>query len=135
MQVKITKVGGEEEPPRPPPKLAVPAAAARPSRARRTLKTYPKGILKKTAKIQGVKDPAKPPPARRGIRKHTVRVLTEKGVEHRRKTIRGKIRKMKDTEVHAALQKAGVAHNPKTPAHIQREILEGGVESGMISLP
>ena len=116
-------------PPNPPP------AAARPrARKQKTMKTFPKGILKKTAKIAPVRDPAKPPPVKKGVRKHTVRVLTDKGVESRRKTIRSKIRKLKDEDVRAKLQKAGVSHNPKTPPHVLRDMLEGGVEAGMISL-
>ena len=98
------------------------------------MKTFPKGILKKTAKVKPVRDPAKAPPLKKGVRKHTVRVLTEKGVESRRKTIRHRIRKLKDEEVRVKLQKAGVSHNPKTPPHVLRDMLEGGVEAGMISL-
>ena len=98
------------------------------------MKTFPKGILKKTAKVKPVRDPAKAPPLKKGVRKHTVRVLTEKGVESRRKTIRHRIRKLKDEDVRAKLQKAGVSHNPKTPPHVLRDMLEGGVEAGMISL-
>ena len=63
-----------------------------------------------------------------------MRVLTDKGVESRRKTIRSKIRKMKDEDVRTKLQSAGVSHNPKTPPHVLRDMLEGGVEAGMISL-
>ncbi len=60
--------------------------------------------------------------------------MTEKGVQGRRKTLRQRIHKMKDEEVRETLQKAGVSHNPKTPPPVLREMLEGGVESGMISL-
>lgn len=98
------------------------------------MKTFPKGILKKTAKIKPVRDPAKAPPTKKGVRKHTVRVLTEKGAELRRKTIRQKIHKLKEEEVRAKLQKAGVSHNPKTPLPVLQDMLEGGVEAGMISL-
>lgn len=141
--VKIIKAGvGPASPPAPivapqPPPVAAPPnprpAAARPKK-HRTMKTFPKGILKKTAKIAAVRDPAKAPPVKKGVRKHTVRVLTEKGADVRRKTIRSKIRKMKDDDVRAKLQKAGVSHNPKTPPHVLRDMLEGGVEAGMISL-
>lgn len=139
--VKIIKAGAAPPPapvlkPAPaPPALPPnpPLAAARPKK-HKTMKTFPKGILKKTAKVKPVRDPAKPPPLKKGVRKHTVRVLTEKGVESRRKTIRQRIRKMKDEEVRSKLQKAGVSHNPKTPPHVLRDMLEGGVEAGMISL-
>lgn len=136
--VKIIKAGVTPPPApvvksTPPPPTPLPAAAARPKK-HKTMKTFPRGILKKTAKVKPVRDPAKPPPLKKGIRKHTVRVLTEKGVESRRKTIRHRIRKMKDEDVRAKLQKAGVSHNPKTPPHVLRDMLEGGVEAGMISL-
>ena len=98
-----------------------------------TMKTYPKGVLKKTAKIKPVRDPAKAPPFKKGVRKHSVRVLTEKGIESRRKTIRAKIKSMKDDEVRERLRRAKVSHNPKTPPHVLRDILEGGMEAGMIS--
>lgn len=107
-------------------------AAARPQR-KATMKTYPKGVLKKTAKIKPVRDPAKAPPFKKGVRKHSVRVLTEKGIESRRKTIRTKIKSMKDDEVRERLRRAKVSHNPKTPPHVLRDILEGGMEAGMIS--
>lgn len=98
------------------------------------MKTFPRGVLKKTAKIKPVRNPTKPPPTRKDIRKHTIRVMTEKGVQGRRKTLRQRIHTMKDEEVRETLQKAGVSHNPKTPPTVLREMLEGGVESGMISL-
>jgi hypothetical protein len=98
------------------------------------MKTFPRGILKKTAKILPVRDPTKPPALRKGVRKHTVRVLTEKGADMRRKTIRQKIKSMPDEIVRSKLKKAGVSHNEKTPPHILREMLEGGTEAGMISL-
>ena len=129
--VTITKVGstqpslGSAHPtPTPTPK----------SRRSKTTKTYPKGILKKTSKINPVKDPAKSPPLQKGVRKHTVRVLTEKGVGERRKTIRKKIREMKDDDVKNKLKRSGMTVNEKTPPHILREMLEGGTEAGMISL-
>jgi hypothetical protein len=107
-------------------------ATSRPVR-KATMKTYPKGVLKKTAKIKPVRDPAKAPPFKKGVRKHSVRVLTEKGIESRRKTIRIKIKSMKDDEVQERLRRAKVSHNPKTPPHVLRDILEGGMEAGMIS--
>lgn len=99
------------------------------------MRTFPRGVLKKGggSGVVPVKDPAKSPPARKDIRKHTVRMLTDKGADARRKTIRQRVRAMKDDEVRSALQKAGVSHNPRTPAPVLREMLEGGVEAGMIS--
>ena len=128
--VTITKVGSVPRQVEPSIELP-PVASARPRKS--TMKTYPKGVLRKTAKIKPVRDPAKAPPFKKGVRKHTVRVLTEKGIETRRKTIRQSIKHMKDEDVRAKLRRAGVAHNPKTPPHVLRDILEGGMEAGMIS--
>lgn len=130
-QVKITKV--DETAAMPVPAPAPKPAAARPSRRSKTMKTFPKGILKKTAKIKPVRDPAKAPPVRKGVRKHTLRVMTEKGIEQRRKTIRNTVRKMSDDQLKKTLQKAGVSHNANTPGPILREIVESGMEAGMIS--
>lgn len=124
--VKIIKADSSK----PTITIQEPIAAARPTR--KTMKTYPKGVLK-TAKIKPVRDPAKAPPFKKGVRKHSVRVLTEKGIESRRKTIRNKIKSMKDDEVRDRLRRAKVSHNPKTPPHVLRDILEGGMEAGMIS--
>ena len=140
----ITKVGGDAPPPPPKPPAqknfvalhpALPAAAARPAKRGKSMKTYPRGVLRKTSKIRAVRDPAKPPPTRKDIRKHTVRVFTEKGVQARRKTLRNRIHGMKEEKVTEILQKAGVSLNPKTPPAMRREMLEGAVEAGMISLP
>jgi hypothetical protein len=39
---------------------------------------------------------------------------------------------MNDSVVRASLKKSNINLSPKTPAHIAREILEGGMEAGMI---
>jgi hypothetical protein len=50
----------------------------------------------------------------------------------RRNTIKQSVRAMTDAGVRVALKKSNITVNPKTPPHIAREILEGGMESGMI---
>jgi hypothetical protein len=101
----------------------------------KSMRTYPRGVMKGTrsksrggSEFVGVKDPAKPPPSRKG----TLRILTKKGAEMRRNTIRQSVRSMTDAGVRVALKKSNITVNPKTPPHIAREILEGGMESGMI---
>lgn len=90
------------------------------------------GVLKggKTArtKIHAVRDPAKPPPSR----KSTLKLLTEKGAEKRRKHIRKTVRSMPDAKVRGLLKAAGLPISDKTPKHIAEEILAGGMEAGMI---
>jgi hypothetical protein len=101
----------------------------------KSMRTFPRGVMKGTrsksrggSEFVGVKDPAKPPPSRKG----TLRILTKKGADMRRNTIKQSVRAMTDAGVRFALKKSNITVNPKTPPHIAREILEGGMESGMI---
>jgi hypothetical protein len=127
-KVKIVKVGAESA--SSPPSHPAPPK----KKVKKSMKTYPRGVLKggKTAKqkvkIEGVRDPAKAPP----VRKSTLRILTEKGAEHRRKQIKHTVRNMPIHRVRETLQKAGVPVSNKAPPEIARDILEGGMEAGMI---
>lgn len=98
----------------------------------KSMRTYPRGVMKGTRSkkdlIVGVRDPAKPPPYRKG----TLKILTEKGAALRRKTIKQKVKSMTDVKVRDQLRKSGLSVDSKTPPHIVREILEGGMEAGMI---
>ena len=120
-KIQIQKVDHAEEPPK---------VAGR----HKSMKTYPRGVMKGTrtrkggSDIVGVKDPAKPPPSRKG----TLRILTDKGAKLRRKTIKQNVQSMTDGKVRDVLKKSNISVNPKTPPHIAREILEGGMEAGMI---
>ena len=120
--MKIVKVGSSSAS-SPPEK---PTGGKR----KKSMKTFPRGVLKRTARhvIAPVRDPAKAPPARRG----TLRILTERGAEKNRKRIKKTVRTMPDIKVRATLQKAGLAVSAKTPPHVAREILESGMEAGMI---
>lgn len=91
------------------------------------MKTYPRGVLK-GGKIEPVRDPAKAPPAR----KSTLKILTEKGAERRRHTIRKTVRAMSDQKVRQVLKASGLPISDKTPPALAKEILEGGMEAGMI---
>lgn len=90
------------------------------------------GVLKggKTAraKIHPVRDPAKSPPTRKGV----LKILTEKGAEKRLARIRKTVRSMPDAKVRHLLKASGLPVSPKTPPHLAKEILEGGMEAGMI---
>jgi len=106
----------------------------KPSR-HKSMKTFPRGVMKGTrsrnrggSEFTTVKDPAKPPPSRRS----TLKIVTKKGADLRRKTIKQSVDKMSEAGVRAALKKSNITVNPKTPPHIVRELLEGGMESGMI---
>lgn len=131
--VKIVKVGAD--PPVPAPNRPT-QSAGRHVPGHRT-KTPKAGVLKggKThrakMKIEPIRDPSKSPP----VRKATLRILTNKGLERRRRQISRTVRAMPDAKVRQILQKAGMPVSPKTPPQIAKEILEGGMEAGMIVSP
>jgi len=100
---------------------------------KKTTKTYPRGILKTSkVKIKGVSDPAKHPPLKKFMKKHTIRMLTETGSQHRRKTIKKKIDRMTDSKVKDMVIKAGLSKG-SGPSSLLRQILEGGMLSGFVS--
>lgn len=132
MTVTITKVGAEA----PPPSPAKTQKAGRHTPGHRD-KVPRHGVLKggKTqrakAKLEPVRDPAKSPPSR----KTTLKILTDKGVERRRKHISKTVRAMPDVKVRTLLRKSGLQVSDKTPPHIAKDILAGGMEAGMIVSP
>lgn len=97
---------------------------------RKTMRTFPRGILK----IKGVKDPAKSPPLKKTARKHTIQIMTEKGARHRRKTIRKQIAGMSNDKVKALVEKNGLLKNKNTPPELMRDMLEGGAIAGFLSV-
>ena len=130
--VRIVKVGAESSSSTPSP---VKVGGTRKRHEPQHKHKQPKhGVLKggKTAraktKIQGVRDPAKSPPTRKGV----LKLLTEKGVEKRRAQIRKTVRNMPDSKVRHILKASGLPVSPSTPPEIARNILEGGMEAGMI---
>ena len=123
--ITIQKVGGDAPPAVEKPEP--PKVAGR----KKSMKTFPRGVLKKHT-IKAVRDPAKAPPLRK--HKGTLRILTEKGASQRRKQIKHTIRNMSDYKVRETLRKGGLPVNESTPTALARDILEGGVEAGMIVL-
>lgn len=103
---------------------------------KKTLKTFPKSILKKTGKLilKGVRDPSKAPPLKKGMKKHTLRLLTEKGMRKHRKTLKNRISSMSDSSVSDVVQKTGLIRNAKTPANISRQILDNAISAGFVSI-
>lgn len=127
--VKIVKV--DDTPPPSMPKNMPVKPVEDPkltSGGKKTLKTFPRGILK-TSKIKPVKNPSRAPPSK----KHTIRLITDKAVQHRRKTIKKRISKMSDQKVKDVAMKAGLIKNPQMPASMVREIVEGGMIAGFVS--
>lgn len=129
-EVKIVKLGAG---PAPAPAPLMRAATRKQFHEPKHRHKQPKhGVLKggKTAraKIHAVRDPAKSPPSR----KATLKILTEKGVEHKRSKIRKTVRSMPPEKVRTLLKTAGYSVSKNTPDGIAREILAGGMEAGMI---
>lgn len=131
--VKITKVGADDSKPasRTEVELVSTHKRVEGGKRRKSIKTYPRGILK-TAKIKPVTDPAKHPPLKKGSRKHTIRLLSESTVSHRRKTIKKKVSKMSDSKVRDIAVKSGLS-NGGAPSKLLREMVEGGMIAGFIS--
>jgi len=126
--IRIVKVGDRPAPQAAATRKTVPRAG------QKTMRTYPRSILKKVGGVKGIKpvrDPAKPPPIASG-RSSTLRILTEKGAAKRRDTIHKKVKTMPIGAVRETLRRSGLPISDKTPPHIAKEILEGGMEAGMI---
>lgn len=126
--IKITKIGQEE-----PPSTPAPPSAGK--RQPKTMKTFPRGVLKhKTLKIKAVADPSKAPPIKKSMRKHTIRLITDKGENRHRKTIKRKVSRMSDKEVDMLVTKHNLLKNPKTPSKLKREMLKGAMLAGFVSV-
>lgn len=122
-KITIQKVGGDA-----PPAVEKPEPVKIAGR-KKSMKTYPRGVLKKHT-IKAVRDPAKAPPLKK--RSGTLRILTEKGASKKRQQIKHTVRNMSDFKVRETLRKAGMPVSDATPTPLARDILEGGVEAGMI---
>ena len=134
-KVTITKVGADEPIQKPEPKPA-PKPEVKPvlsAGKKKSMKTFPRGVLKKTLKVRPISDPAKPPPFKKSSRKHTIRLFTDHGEKRRRKTIKKKIAKMSDRKVDELVQKHNLLKNSETPPRIKREMLSGAMLAGFIS--
>ena len=101
--------------------------------SKKTQKVIPRSILK-TSKVRPTSDPAKAPPVNKIMRKHTIRLLTDKGYKRHRKTLRRKISKLSDEKIKEIAKKGGLLKNPNTPIPVLREMVEGGAIAGFLSL-
>jgi hypothetical protein len=119
----ITKVGEDS-------KVSAPVSAGKKPK---TMKTFPRGVLKKTLKLKAVADPAKSPPLKKSMRKHTIRLITDKGENRHRKTIKHRISKMSNKQVDEMVTSHKLLKNPNTPSKLKREMLKGAMLAGFIS--
>ena len=121
-KIKIVKLDQVAEPIMKTPKRA------------KSMKTFPRGVIKRTtAKTIPVSDPAKPPPLKKGMRRHTIRLFTPLGEKRRQKTIKQRVSKMSDKQVTALITKHDLLKNATTPSRIKREMLAGAMLAGFIS--
>jgi len=133
-KVVITKIGDSPSPSKFPIKPVEDPKLDGGKKKRKSLKTFPRGILK-TAKIsiKPVADPAKRPPLKRSMTKRTIRLLTDKNVNDRRKTIKQKVEGIKDGKVRELVIRHRLSKG-NGPTSLLRQILEGGMLSGFVSL-
>lgn len=130
---KIVKVGNVEQQQQPKLKSSLKKTSGiRRHTPKKSMRTYPRGVMKGTrkAKIEPTRDPAKAPPMRRS----TLKIITEKGAKDRRNNIKKTVRSMSDAKVREILRKHKMSAD-KAPPELAREIVEGGMIAGMISLP
>jgi hypothetical protein len=97
-----------------------------------TEKKNPKSILKKTSKyskihLKGVRDPS-------SSKRHTIRLLTTKGIRKRDKTLKKKIGGLSDQKVTQITKDAGLIKNPDMPSHLKRQILGSAISAGFVSM-
>ena len=77
-----------------------------------------------------VRDPARAP----AMRKHTLKLLTDKGMKKHRKTLKKKIAKLSDAKVKDVVQKAGLVRSENIPPAIARQILDSAAGAGFVSV-
>lgn len=123
--ITIEKIGGDD-----------PKTVQTKTGGRKTQKTFPRGIMKKASKftLKGTSDPAKASPLKKGMKKHTLRMLTEKGMKKHRKTLKRRISSMSDSKIQELVNGKGLVLNPKTPPGISRQILDNAVSAGFVSV-
>lgn len=100
--------------------------------ARKSQRTYPRSSLK-TSRIIPVSNPSKSPPLKKSMRKHTIRLLTNRGVDLRRKKIKKTVRNMSDDRIRTIVEKSGLIKNKDTPIELMRSMLQDGMIAGFIS--
>lgn len=132
--VKITKMGDSPSPSKIPVKPVEDPKLEGGNKRKKSLRTFPRGILKTAKlKIKPVADPAKPPPLKKSMTRRTIRLLTDKNVNDRRKTIKQRVEKLKDAKVRELVIKHKLSKG-NGPTSLLRQILEGGMLSGFVSV-
>lgn len=133
-KIVINKVGGAPPPPPPPEtvtKVSVPVVPP-PSAGGKT-KTYPRGILRKTARRKPIAP--KPSSDPTSSRKKTMRVLTGAGQTKMRKTLHHRVKRMDDKTIRQKLvdKKLIASHSKASPA-LLRKMVEEAVGAGLMKV-
>jgi hypothetical protein len=98
---------------------------------RRGTKTYPRGILRKTARVIATRNPSNAPPTR----KRTVSIATDKGVEKMRRTARNKAYNTDIGTIRKKLvEKKIISASKKTiPPAVLRTLYADSVGAGLLN--
>ena len=104
---------------------------------RRTTKTFPKGILRRTSRIIPSSNPSAPDGGSSSkSRKHRLRLTTAKGSEKTRKHLHSRASKTDIKTIRAELEKRGIVakdSKKKIPEKILRTLYEDSVGAGLLS--
>lgn len=101
---------------------------------KRTTKTFPKGILRRTSRILPTSNPTVPKGGK--SRKHRLRLTTPKGVEKTRKQVHARASKTDIKTIRAELEKRGIVakdSKKKIPDGILRTLYADSVGAGLLS--
>jgi len=101
---------------------------------KRTTKTFPKGILRRTSRILPTSNPTAPSSASKS-RKHRLRLSTPKGSEKTRKNLHMRTSKTDIKTIRAELEKRGIVakdSKKKIPEKILRTLYEDSVGAGLL---
>ena len=125
---KLAKVYQIQHPLNP---RGMPSGPGTGGRRKRSTKTYPRGILRKTAKIHPSKNPSKAPPTR----KRSVKLMMEGGIEKARKTARSKASHTDIGTIRKRLieKKIISAEKKNIPPAVLRTLYADSVGAGLLS--
>jgi hypothetical protein len=100
-------------------------------RRKRSTKTFPRGILRKTAKIHPSKNPSKAPPTR----KRSVKLMMEGGIEKARKTARSRAAQTDIGTIRKRLIEKKIISSEKKniPPAVLRTLYADSVGAGLLS--
>jgi hypothetical protein len=115
----------------PPIPAGIPRGPGFGGRRRRSSKTYPRGILRKTAKIRPTGNPSKAPPTR----KKSIKLMTEGGIEKARKTAKAKAARMDIATIRKKLIEKKIIGGEKKeiPPAVLRTLYADSVGAGLLS--